>query len=106
MKNTKKEGRIRFFFYPHKKYGWCGVCPTFGIVHYGEDLIKLKKDVFQMAVEYLQTVRDQDLPDKNLNRNVSPIHYLNLNFFKFNESVKDFVDFTPKGNITPPFASC
>jgi len=87
MKNTRKKGTVQFFFYPTKKYGWCGICKEFGIVHYDKNLKKLAKDVLEMAQDHLEFVQKNKLPDHNLNRNVSFIHHLNFSFFILRKSV-------------------
>ncbi len=107
MKNTKDSGRIRFFFYPSKKYGFCGVCPEFGIVHYDSNLTVLKKDVFDMAQNYLEVIREKKLSDENLNKKISFLHYLQFYWFALLNSLKNTVVFNqPYDRLNTSFNPC
>ena len=84
MKNTKSEGMFRIFFYPSEG-GWVGVCPEFGVVHRGDDIVSVKKEILQSAKEYLEFVRKLNLDDSQLNKSISLIHYVRyyLNKIRF-----------------------
>jgi len=88
MKNTKEGGRFRIFIYPYKGE-WVAVCPEFGIIEREKEFLVLKKKIMEVAREHLEFVRKEDLPDFNLNRSVSPSHYIRFYFFLFARKLKN-----------------
>ncbi len=68
-KNSKEKGNNEFFIYQNKIGGnFTGVCLTFDIVEEGADPESLMKSLEEAALLHIETVRENKLPDKLLNR--------------------------------------
>lgn len=95
MKNTKQEGRFRVFFYPYNGE-LVGVCPEFGIIHKGESLPDMKKEMFEAIGDYLNSVRELNLDDKELNKKVSRIHFLYFYWYSLVTQIQNTCNITER----------
>ena len=68
MKNTKKQGFLRFIIYKRPKDKlYTGVCLDLDIVEQSENMERLKKSLVEAAFGYVEAVCEKDLSEQLLN---------------------------------------
>ncbi len=78
MKNTKKQGLLRFFRYYDKQAAeYVGVCIELGIIKCGPNPYNVEQDLIEAARGYVETIQEQSLPDNLLNQQ-PPQEYLDI----------------------------
>jgi predicted RNase H-like HicB family nuclease len=80
MANTKNKGVIQFLIYREKGVSiYTAVCLTFDIVEHGKDIDELKNSIQEAARLHLESVIENKLDDKLLNRS-APQKYWRILF--------------------------
>lgn len=77
--NTKQKGVVNFLIYRDKDDSmYTAVCLTFDIIEQGENLQDLKKSIEEAAKLHLESVIENKLDDKLLNRGAPKMYWKKL----------------------------
>lgn len=77
--NTKEHGIIKFFIYRDKGDShYTAVCLSFDIIEHGTNLEELKSSIEEAARLHLESVRENNLDDKLLNRSAPQKYWKKL----------------------------
>ncbi|MBT6300863.1 MAG: hypothetical protein HOJ15_00350 [Candidatus Jacksonbacteria bacterium] len=77
-KNTKHSGLLRFFVYfDNSDKEFVGVCVELGIIKTGKDQSRVRKNLINASIGYLETLHENDLPDYLLNQ-YPPKQYMDI----------------------------